>query len=315
MWIGSARGIALIVVLWGVTLLAVVAASFTTTTRTETKLARNLLDNAKARALADAGAQRAVLALLNPQSDGMEDLLPAGEGNWWLDGVPRRFRFGDGEVWVSVQDEGGKIDLNRAPDDLLRGLFRSVGLDEDKANALVDAIADFRDADDLRRLNGAEDDDYRAAGLPWGAKDRPFEAVEELERVFGMTPRLYRAVASFLTVHSARGKIDLMSAPREVLLAVPGVDAGEVDALLAARAAIEGPIGREPLPLLTGARGYFSMSGRRVFTVRAEAHTESGAVFVREAVVRLTRDPAKPFRFLAWRQGRSTMIAEDDEAQ
>ena len=315
MRMGSARGIALVVVLWGVTLLAVVAASFTTTTRTETKLARNLLDNAKAWALADAGVHRAVLALLNQKSEKLEGLLPAGEGNWWLDRAPRRFRFGDGVAIVSVQDEGGKIDLNRAPDDLLRGLFRSFGLDEDKANALVDAIADFRDADDSRRLNGAEDDDYRAAGLSWGTKDRPFEAVEELARVFGMTPRLYRAVAAFLTVHSARGKIDLMSAPREVLLAVPGVDPNEVDALLAARAAIEGPIGREPLPLLTGARGYFSLSGRRVFTVRSEAHTESGAVFIREAVVRLTRDPEKPFRFLAWRQGRATMIAEDNEAQ
>ena len=315
MRMGNARGIALVVVLWGVTLLAVVAASFTTTTRTETKLARNLLDNAKARALADAGAHRAVLALLNQKSEGIEDLQPvAGEGNWWLDRAPRRFRFGDGIAIVSVQDEGGKIDLNRAPDDLLRGLFRSVGLDEDKANALVDAIGDFRDADDSRRLNGAEDDDYRAAGLPWGTKDRPFEAVEELARVLGMTPRLYRAVAAFLTVHSARGKIDLMSAPREVLLAVPGVDAGEVEALLAARTAIEGPIGREPLPLLSGARGYFSLSGRRVYTVRAEAHTESGAVFVREAVVRLTRDPEKPFRFLAWRQGRS-ILPEDNEAQ
>ncbi len=39
-------------------------------------------------------------------------------------------------------------------------------------------------------------------------------------------------------------------------------------------------------------------------TVRAEAHTESGAVFVREAVVRLTGKGEQPFRFLGWRQGR-----------
>ena len=48
----GARGIALVVVLWMLTLLAVIAASFTTTTRTETRLARNLVENAKAEALA-----------------------------------------------------------------------------------------------------------------------------------------------------------------------------------------------------------------------------------------------------------------------
>ena len=310
---GNRRGIALIAVLWVVTLLAVVAASFTTTVRTETKLARNSLDNAEARALADAGVHRAVLALLDPRGDKLEDMLPTGDGNWWLDGVPRRFDFGGAEVWVSVQDEGGKIDLNRAPDALLRSLFLSAGLDGNAAAALVDAVADFRDADDLVRLNGAEDDDYRAAGLPNEAKDKPFEAIEELKQVIGMTPRLYRAVAPFLTVYSRRGRIDLMTAPREVLLAVPGVDPNEVDALLAARAAIEGPIGRTPLTPLTGVRGYFSLSSRRVFTVRAEAHTESGAAFVREAVVRLTRDRDTPFRFLTWRQGRTTVI-QDHEA-
>ena len=104
-----------------------------------------------------------------------------------------------------------------------------------------------------------------------------------------------------------------MTAPGEVLLAVPGVDPNEVEALLAARAAIEGPIGRAPLPVLTGARGYFSLSGRRVFAVRAKAHTENGAAFVREAVVRLTRDPDTPFRFLKWQQGRTRAI-EDHEA-
>ena len=78
---------------------------------------------------------------------------------------------------MSIQDEDGKIDLNAAPDELLRGLFVSAGLDEDAGAALVDAIVDFRDEDDLTRLNGAEDRDYADAGLPYGAKDAPFEAV------------------------------------------------------------------------------------------------------------------------------------------
>ncbi len=58
------RGLALVTVLWVPMLLALIAASFTRTTRTEINLTRNLIDNAKA--LADAGVYRAVYGLLAP---------------------------------------------------------------------------------------------------------------------------------------------------------------------------------------------------------------------------------------------------------
>ena len=49
------RGLALVAVLWVLMLLSLVAASFMATTRTEINLTRNLIENAKAEALADAG--------------------------------------------------------------------------------------------------------------------------------------------------------------------------------------------------------------------------------------------------------------------
>ncbi len=54
------RGLALVTVLWVLMLLSLVAASFMATTRTEINLTRNLIENAKAEALADAGVYRAV---------------------------------------------------------------------------------------------------------------------------------------------------------------------------------------------------------------------------------------------------------------
>ncbi|MCD6016859.1 MAG: hypothetical protein K0R88_2943, partial [Solirubrobacterales bacterium] len=66
MRLGSSRGIALISVLWITGLLAVIAASFASSTRTEARLARNLVANAKAEAIADGGVHRAVLGLLDP---------------------------------------------------------------------------------------------------------------------------------------------------------------------------------------------------------------------------------------------------------
>ncbi len=52
------RGIALVVVLWTLLLLSLIAAGFIAVTRTELRLARNALDNARAEALADAGVYR-----------------------------------------------------------------------------------------------------------------------------------------------------------------------------------------------------------------------------------------------------------------
>ena len=325
-----ARGLALVTVLWVLMLLALIAASFTRTTRTEVNLTRNLIENAEAEALADAGVYRAVLALLAPQTEGlidagMESLIRLGSENpavarrrieqdlraeleagnlapeaaaaftegWRSDGTVYAWAFGGGEVRISIQDEGGKIDLNGASDELLRGLFLAaawtgpdgeiLGLDQSEADALVDAIRDFADADDLKRLNGAEDRDYEAAGLPWGAKDAAFTAVEELQQVLGVTAPLYQAVAPALTVHTGSKGIDAKSAPREVLMALPGSEAAAVDAHLAARA--EAPEGAGPAFL--GAEGLSARSRRRVYTIHAEARGPGGAVFAREAVVRL----------------------------
>ena len=278
------RGIALVVVLWTLLLLSLIAAGFIAVARTEVRLARNALDNARAEALADAGVYRAIYELLGP-NDGTK---------WRVDGRVYQIEFHEGVVRVSIQDEGGKIDLNHARDEHLRRLFQLVGLDDREAGALVDAIVDFRDEDNLHRLNGAEDTDYEAAGLAYGAKDAPFEAVEELRQVMGMTWEIFRKVAPYLTVHSKRQQIDLITAPREVLLSVPGAGAGEIEALMAARARMQGPIPRELLPIPVVERQSFAMSENLPYTVRAEAHTQAGAVFVREIIVELSIKRERP---------------------
>ena len=66
---------------------------------------------------------------------------------------------------VRIERETGKIDLNAAEDPMLRALPLALGLDEDRAAALADAIQDWRDDNQLKRERGAEDRDY-AAGRP-----------------------------------------------------------------------------------------------------------------------------------------------------
>ncbi|MGH8491456.1 MAG: general secretion pathway protein GspK, partial [Gammaproteobacteria bacterium] len=158
------QGFALVIVLWVVALLSIVAASLAFSMRTETTLAHDLVAQAQARALAEAGVYRGILELYNP------DRLR----RWRGDGSPHRIRLWGAPVTVSLQDEAGKIDLNSAQRDLLGTLLRASGIDDERRDALLDAIEDWRDADSLRRLNGAEDQEYEAAGRTYGAKDATF---------------------------------------------------------------------------------------------------------------------------------------------
>ncbi len=105
--IGTAgsRGIALVIVLWGLVLLAVIAAAFTTETRTGVTLARNLVENAKARALADAGVYRAILGLLAPDV----------EQRWFADAPFYTLASDAGEVRIGAWTIRGTGAMHVAP--------------------------------------------------------------------------------------------------------------------------------------------------------------------------------------------------------
>ncbi|MES2307457.1 MAG: hypothetical protein V4507_01225 [Verrucomicrobiota bacterium] len=91
---------------------------------------------------------------------------------------------------VTLVSEGARLNINSilAQNDLplLTHLFTSWDLSLEESQSLVDAIADWVDADNVRRLNGAESDDYDAAGLSSKPKNRSFQSVGEMETVMGI---------------------------------------------------------------------------------------------------------------------------------
>ena len=289
----SQRGVALVLVLWVISLLAVIAGNFAYSMRGEAQIARNLVSTAQARALAEAGVHRAWYELTRPPSDTQR---------WLPDGVDREMNVPGAAVKVTIQDESGKIDLNTASDDLLKGLFRSVGLAEDASVALVDAIVDWRDPDKLRRLHGAEEAEYRAAGKSYVPTNAPFETVDEIQRILGMTPELYRVVKPALTVHSKLAGVNPAAAPRESLLAIPGVSSAMVDQYLAIRLAASGT-GAKASPFAAGSAYVAGTSGVSVYSVRSVATMADGSIFIREAIARITPDPRRPIAVLAWAEG------------
>jgi general secretion pathway protein K len=293
------RGIALISVVWITGLLAVMAASFASSTRTEARLAHNQEQNAKAEALADAGVHRAVFKLL--------DFDP--ETAWRAGGTVYAFSLGEGDVQVVIEDEDGKIDLNGAPLQLLAGLFVAQGLPEQHAQLMADRIGDFRDEDSEPEPLGAEDEAYLGAGLARGAADRPFATESELLRVLGMTQHLYEQIRPYVTVYSGSEGIDPTRAPRPVLEALPGMTPPVVEALLAAGREVDPFSVIEDEPLLAELEEYIVPSRELVFTIRALGRTSGGGHFLRQAVIELDGTLDRPFLVYAWSRGNLTDTA------
>ncbi len=284
------RGVALVLVLWMSVLLGVVVGSFALVARTETLQANQLYGGYRARLAAEAGLHRAVFELRNPSI----------ERRWFSDGRPYRLSWDDVELEIRITDEAGKIDINVANEELLDRLFASVGIEDEERLLLVDAVMDWRDPDDLIRLNGAEDEDYLGAGYPYGAKDGPFDTVGELQQVMGMSYELFRLVEPAITIHAGRPDPDLAFAPPEVLRTVEGMTPEFVDDFIAVREQND-ELG-VPLPVLPDGTEPFSRAGGYTFTVNVKATLESGVWSEIEATVRMGGRPGeRPFRILAWK--------------
>jgi len=294
------QGIALVLVLWLTVMLTVIAAGFAYSMRSEALAAGNAIGYAQARAAADGAVERTAFELSRPR-------LPDA---WSPDGTPHAWADGAIALVASATDETAKIDLNAAGDALLRGLLVQVGgADADAAARIVDAIIDWRDADDLKRPLGAEAADYAAAGLK-GPANAPFEAVVDVARVAGMTPAIYGRVVGSLTVHSRQPGINPATASREVLMSLPNADPAQVDAYLAARD--EARRARTPVPPFPGA-GALAAGAIQTWRIRAQASLADGVTFVREAVLRPSPDPARPLVVLAWLEGGASATATTDK--
>ena len=202
---------------------------------------------------------------------------------------------------VVAYDESARIDLNAASLPLLKGLLQNVGgLDADVAQRTLEAIVDWRDPDDLRHPNGAEAPDYQGAGSKYVPTNSPFESVGELQRVLGMTPAITARLVPSLTVYSRQTGVNLATAGRDALLAMPTATVEVVDAFIAARD--EALKNRLPLPPFPPAQG-FAAGASPVWRIHVVARTPDGVTFARDAVLRSRADPRRPLVTLLWQEG------------
>jgi len=103
-WPQRQRGVALVLVLWAIALMAVLLGSFALIAHTEQLESRHVFDAVTARYDAQAGLERAVFELRNADQ----------AQRWIADGRPYEFVFDKAKVSVEINDESGKIDLKVA---------------------------------------------------------------------------------------------------------------------------------------------------------------------------------------------------------
>ncbi len=232
-FVSNSSGAALMLVLWVMVLLMAIVTEFARTMRTEVNITRNFKEETESYYAALAGIEKAKAEIL---SAGDATYLDE-EGRLILgDEEPtREGTLGDVAYSYTITDEERKLNLNLATPDQLGYIFWHSGAEGEELDTIVDSVLDWKDADDLHRLNGAEEDYYQSLERPYSSKDGPFDNVEDLLKVKGIVPDMiyasneesdYSNIAGYLTTKST-GMVNINTSDRVVLEARFGSAAAE----------------------------------------------------------------------------------------
>ena len=197
------RGIALLMVLWVFMVLTVLVGEFGRTMRDDAVATQNLAEEVQARAIAMAGINTAIYKGMRARETNNNDPRQNVAGRkldqepmdvWMPDGKPHEGTYGGGKYTVRLFDEGAKIGINRADENLLRRVFSNLGIDRKEQDNIVDAILDWRDSDSLRRVHGAEEEYYTKLPEPYRPKNGPLDSVEEMLLIRGISHDLFYGI-------------------------------------------------------------------------------------------------------------------------
>lgn len=294
------RGFALVLVIWGLGLISLIAITVMTAERFRILAAANLIENAKAEALAEAGVNLVRIELASSLGGGLANAF-----RFATNGAPLVCTMPGGALAaLAIEDEGGKADLNAASPKLMSALLRGFGAGFDESDRLAAAISEFSRTSRNAILDDVAFSAYAADGRAYGPKKGPFESILELDQVIGMRPDLLRAILPYVTVHSRKPGVDPHVAASALLAALVGDEPASVARLVGG----EGSADIAVLP-----SQFLSPSTSRSFLVRAEIRMPAGGSFVQEAIIELTAgDPPDVLR--EWRRGDARFAARLDAA-
>lgn len=226
------RGFVLVLTIWILAAIAIATAYFGERVQASLRAAATRQD-----------INSAELALSDGRAEILFRLATLPVTMWGLGDPPNAIRL-DGRPYaeaggtLELQDVAGLMSLNRFGDDAMSRLLTTLGVPQSRHASLIDALGDYTDADDLRRLNGAEAAQYAVAGLQSRPRNGPLTSPLELRDVlgWGREDALWAAGAGALdfVAPEGAGRLNPNTAPWQVLTSLPGVSR-DVAALFFAR--------------------------------------------------------------------------------
>ena len=285
------RGVVLVTVLWLIALLSALAIAASITFRGFASVVALDRDRVQAEALLTGGIEAAVHTI---------DSL----GDAPLDELESTITLGTGSVRTHLSDEGGRIDIGKAPVEILAALFRSAGVSVRDADAIALAIARWRTPPDA--TGGATDPPQPPAG-PAGARgapvkkanaELPFTDIRQLALIPGIAPDWVTAIAPLATVYGNE-TVNPLSAPAGVIAALPGVDPSRVQAFMQMRNNLPADV-TQLASILGTDQKYLALKKPSAVSADLTATLVNGFAQAARAVIVPMPDGAPPYRILVW---------------
>jgi general secretion pathway protein K len=285
------RGVVLVTVLWLIALLSALAIAASITFRGFASVVALDRDRVQAEALLTGGIEAAVHTI---------DSL----GEAPLNELETTMTLATGSVRTRLSDEGGRIDIGKAPVEVLAALFRSVGASVRDADAIAVAIASLRNPTDAAA--GAADRPQAPAGPP-GAPgvpvkkanaELPFTDIRQLALISGIAPDWVTAITPLATVYGNE-TVNPLSAPAQVIAALPGVDPSRVQAYLQMRNNFPADVSQFASILGTDKK-YLALKRPSAVSVHLTATLVNGFAQAARAIIVPMPESAQPYRILVW---------------
>ena len=218
----------------------------------------------------------------------------------------------DRTIRVHITNERAFIDLNRASREVLSSLFASAGIDKAEAEALAQAVQDWRGGSASQKPTAAAPPTTFSESLLTSqnilgrdeSRDTPQQTIgtryfshpAQAASIPGFRYEVMAAILPLVTVASGSNQINPFIAPAAVLKALPGVTESAAEAFFAIRE----DNSSHDLALTMLGVDKASVTEAAAFGWRLEivSRERSGRTHRSEAVIAVIKEDTEPFRIL-----------------
>ena len=282
------RGAVLMAVLWSISLLAALAMAASVTFRGFAGVMSVDRNRVERDALITAGLEVAASIILD-----LGKITP-------LRDLERTVALSTGTVNVRLNDEGGRIDIAKAPAEVLAAMLRSAGAPPATADGVAKTIVEQR---------GNAPRSGPAARRPPVLATTHEQALSNIGQIAGMRAQWLAAIAPLTTIYGSE-TVNPLTAPRGVIAALPGVDANRLEAFLAERR-VALPDANRLAQVLGPAQNFVSPKPQRIAAVELRAtltESRNNTIAGARAVIAVLPQDSEPYRVLMFTPVRTTAL-------